>query len=180
METTKNEMNAYSKNFFFRLGNYLDTQIYYYGSIQRDDYFPDKSDIDIDIFTCNIQSTLSRLQNFLNVEKYKVKNFVYKLHKTNKVVYGYKIKYEEEENKLFTEISVYEEKDKNYVLIEHNSKAILPFYISWVLIILKTFYYKLGLLPEDIYLYLKKLFMNTMIEGVDVEFVKTDLPDNED
>ena len=30
METTKNEMNAYSKNFFFKLGNYLDTQIYYY------------------------------------------------------------------------------------------------------------------------------------------------------
>lgn len=180
METTKNEMNAYSKNFFFRLGNYLDTQIYYYGSIQRDDYFPDKSDIDIDIFTCNIQSTLSRLQNFLKIEKYKVKKFVYKLHKTNKVVYGYKIKYEEEENKLFTEISVYEEKDKNYVLIEHNSKAILPFYISWFFIILKIFYYNLGILSEDIYLYFKKLFMNDMIEGVDVEFVKTDLPDNED
>ena len=40
METTKNKMPPYAKQFFYNLSNYLDTQIYYYGSIQRNDYFP--------------------------------------------------------------------------------------------------------------------------------------------
>ena len=69
METTKNEMDTYSKIFFFKLGNYLDTQIYYFGSIQRNDYFPGKSDIDVDLFTYNTQSTIIKLQNFLGIEK---------------------------------------------------------------------------------------------------------------
>jgi len=104
METTKNEMDAYSRNFFFKLGNYLDTQIYYFGSIQRNDYFPGKSDIDVDLFNDNIQSKIIKLQNFLDVEKYKFKKFVYKLHKTKKVVYGYKVKYEDQTNNFFTKI----------------------------------------------------------------------------
>ena len=78
METTKNEMDTYSKNFFLKLGNYLDTQIYYFGSIQRNDYFPGKSDIDVDLFTDNSSSIIVKLQNFLGVEKYKFKKFVFK------------------------------------------------------------------------------------------------------
>lgn len=178
METTKNEMDSYSKNFFLKLGNYLDTQIYYFGSIQRNDYFPGKSDIDVDLFTYNIQSTIIKLQNFLDVERYKFKKFVYKLHKTHKVVYGYKVKYEDPTNNFFTEISIYDEKDKEAVLIEHNSKAILPFYISWFLIFLKVIYYNLGILSEDMYTFFKKIIMNFMVEGEDVEFVTTDIPEH--
>lgn len=176
METTKNEMDYYSKIFFLKLGNYLDTQIYYFGSIQRNDFFPGKSDIDVDLFTNNTQSTIIKLQNFLDLEKYKFKKFVYKLHKTKKIVYGYKVKYEDATHNFFTEISIYDEKDKDNVLIEHNSKVFLPFYVSWFLIILKIFYYKLGILSEEVYLYLKKIIMNFMVEGEDVEFVTTDVP----
>ena len=179
METTKNEMDAYSKIFFLKLGNYLDTQIYYFGSIQRDDYFPGKSDIDVDIFTDNIQSIIIKLQNFLDIEKYNFKKFVYKLHKSKKMVYGYKVKYEDPTNNFVTEISIYDEKDKDIVLIEHNSKTILPFYILWFLIILKTFYYKLGILTEELYYYFKKIIMNFMVEGEDVEFVTTDVPEHD-
>jgi predicted nucleotidyltransferase len=178
METTKNEMDVYSKIFFLKLGNYLDTQIYYFGSIQRNDYFPGKSDIDVDIFTDNVQSTIIKLQNFFGIEKYKFKRFVYKLHKTKKMVTGYKVKYEDPSNNFLTEISIYDEKDKEYVLIEHNSKALLPFYISWLLIILKTFYYKLGILSEDIYSYLKKIIIDFMVEGEDDEFVTIDVPEH--
>ena len=114
----------------------------------------------------------------MGLEKYKFKKFVYKLHKTKKVVYGYKVKYEDPTNNFFTEISIYEEKDKDAVLIEHNSKAILPFYVSWLLIILKIFYYNLGILSEDIYSYFKKIIMNFMVEGEDVEFITTDVPEH--
>jgi len=178
METTKNELDTYSKNFFLKLGNYLDTQIYYFGSVQRDDYFPGKSDIDVDIFTDNIQSTIIKLQNFFGYEKYKFKKFVYKLHKTKKMVHGYKVKYEDKSNNFLTELSIYDEKDKEYILTEHNSKAILPFYILWLLIILKTFYYKLGILPENIYTYLKNIIMDVLVEGEYCEFVTTDIPEH--
>jgi predicted nucleotidyltransferase len=178
METTKNEMDIHSKNFFLKLGNYLDTQIYYFGSIQRDDYFPGKSDIDVDLFTYNEPSTIIKLQNFLGLEKYKFKKFVYKLHKTNKIVYGHKVKYGDPDNNFFTEISIYNEKDKDAVLLEHNSKAILPFYVLWLLIILKTFYYNLGILSEEIYNYFKIIIMDLMVEGEDTEFVTTEIPEH--
>jgi hypothetical protein len=94
------------------------------------------------------------------------------------MVTGYKVKYEDPSNNFLTEISIYDEKDKEYVLIEHNSKALLPFYISWLLIILKTFYYKLGILSEDIYSYLKKIIIDFMVEGEDDEFVTIDVPEH--
>ena len=179
METTKNEIPQYAKEYFFKLGNYLDTPIYYFGSIQRDDYFQNSSDIDVDLFTDNESSMMIKLQNFLGVNKYKFKRFVYKLHKTQKIVYGHKIKYEDSENNFFTEISIYNEKYKDDVLLEHNSKAILPIYITFLLIILKFFYYKLHILPEETYSYFKKIIMNYMVEGEDVEFVNVSLPENE-
>ena len=180
METTKNEMSQYAKEFFLKLGNYLDTQIYYFGSIQRDDYFPKSSDIDVDLFTDNESSIMIKLQNFLGVKKDKLKKFVYKLHKTQKIVYGHKVKYEDPENNFFTEISIYNKKNKDDVLLEHNSKAILPIYVTVLLIILKFFYYKLQILPEEIYSYFKKIIMNFMVEGEDVEFVNVSLPENEE
>jgi hypothetical protein len=179
METTKNEMSQYGKYFFFKLGKYLDLPIYYFGSVQRYDYFPNSSDIDVDLFTDNESSTILKLQNFLGVERYKFKKFVYKLHKTQKIVYGYKVKYEDHSNNFFTEISIYNEKYKNDVLLEHNSKAILPFHVTCFLIILKFFYYKLQILPEETYSYFKKIIMNYMVEGEDVEFVTVNIPEND-
>ena len=171
METTINEMSDYATTFFYNLSNYLDTKIYYYGSIQRIDYFPHSSDIDADIFTDNEQSTILKLQNFLGIERYEFKKFVYKLHKSNVLVYGYKVKYKNKENNFSTEISIYDEKNKKNVLSEHNSKIELPFYISVILIVLKTLYYNLGLLPKSVFLNIKKFFMNYMVEGEDVEFI---------
>jgi len=175
METTKNEMPSYAKVFFYKLSKYLDNKFYFYGSIQRNDYFPNSSDIDADLFTDNEQSTILKLQNFLGVKKYQFRRFVYKLHKTNKLVRGHKIKYKDEGNNFITEISIYNEKNKDDVLIEHNSKSSFPFYISFFLIILKTFYYKLGIISDETYNYYKKILMNYMIEGEDVEFVGIDI-----
>jgi hypothetical protein len=179
METTKNEMPKYAKHFFNKLGDYLDTKIYYYGSVQRLDYFPSSSDIDTDIFTDNESSTISKLQNFLEIPKYEFRKIVYRLHKANVMVQGYKVKYEDKENNFVTEISIYNEKNKKDVLLEHNSKTVLPFHISILLLVLKTFWYKIPILPESVYAYLKKLVMNYMVEGGDVEFISVEIPKHE-
>jgi hypothetical protein len=176
MENTKNKMPEFAENFFKKLGNYLDTKIYFFGSIQRADYFPGSSDIDADIFTDNENSTLLKMQNFLGVKRHEFKKFVYRLHKTKKMVHGYKIQYHDKIHNFSTEISIYNEKVKDFVLQEHLSKIDLPFYISILLIILKTLYYQFGILPKPVYYFFKKLIMNYMVEGMDTEFIMTDIP----
>jgi hypothetical protein len=171
METTKNRMSSFEEKFFNKLKNYLDTKLYYYGSIQRNDYFPNSSDIDVDIFTDNEQSTITKLQNFLNLERNNFKKFVYRLHRTNKVVYGYKVKYIDTNHNFSTELAIYNEKDKDNVLKEHISKIDLPIYVAILLYILKFLYYELKIISKETYYYFKKLFMNYFVEGEDTEYV---------
>lgn len=175
METTKNEMSPYAKNFFYKLSNYLDNKFYFYGSIQRFDYFPKHSDIDADLFTDNEQSTILKIQHFLGKQKTDFKKFIYRLHKSNKLVQGYKIKHKDYENNFNTEIAIYNEKYKDAVLLEHNFKNELPFFVTILIITLKFIYYNLKIIPSNLYKYLKRFFLNHMVEGRDAEFVLLDV-----
>ena len=69
METTKNDLPVNVKKFFYNLSEYLDTKMLYFGSVQRSDYVPGKSDIDIDIFTDNENSIITKMQHFLGSPK---------------------------------------------------------------------------------------------------------------
>ena len=60
----------------------------------------------------------------------------------------YKIKYENEENDIITELTVYNEKFKEIIITEQKRKFKLPFYISIALYILKIIYYELHFLPS--------------------------------
>ena len=175
METTKNKLSPYEKDFFGKLKNYVDKPIFFYGSIQRDDYFPQLSDIDIDIFSDNINSTLNLLQNFLDLNKKDFKKSIYKMNKTNTIIPGYKNKYTDESNKLTVEISVYEEKYKNDILAEHQSKFNLPLYITIVLIFLKVLHYNLGILTTYYYSRFKKFLTNTLYDNNKAEFIVLDI-----
>jgi predicted nucleotidyltransferase len=90
MNEINNELPTDIKNFFNRLKNYLDTDLYFYGSVTRSDYVPGKSDIDVAIFTDNEYSTMSKLQHFLHVKRSDFDKVVWKLN--SKMIYGYKIK----------------------------------------------------------------------------------------
>ena len=89
METTKNDLPKNVKRFFYELSEYLDTKLFYYGSIQRSDYVAGKSDIDIDIFTDNEYSMMNKMQHFLHVQKNDFKKVVWIIKGTT--TYGYKI-----------------------------------------------------------------------------------------
>ena len=175
METTKNKLSSYEKNFFDKLRSYIDKPVYFYGSIQRDDYFPQLSDIDIDIFSDNVNSTLILLQNFLNIDKKEFKKSIYKMNKTNIVIPGYKSKYIDKTNNLTVEISVYDENYKEEILKEHLSKFKLPLYITVVLIFLKFLHYNLRILPIYYYSRFKKFLTNNFYDGNKSEFVVLDL-----
>ena len=171
METTKNEMPEYNKIFFNKLKNYLDTKIYFFGSVQRADYFPVGSDIDVAIFTDNIKSTITKLQVFLNTEPSNFKKFIWRLNYDNSLVEGYKIMYKEPEHNFAVEISIYDEKYKEGILNEHNGKKDLPFYATFSLIIIKFLFYTLNIIPTEWYVYLKKYILTKMIFKKDDDFI---------
>ena len=108
METTKNVMPEYNNAFFNKLKIYLDTPVYFFGSVQRDDYFPKGSDIDVAIFTDNMKSTISKLQSFLKVNRQDFKEFVWRLNCDNSLAKGYKIMYREPARNFNVEISIYD------------------------------------------------------------------------
>jgi len=158
MENTKNKLTFNQYEFFQKLKNYINKPIYFYGSIQRDDYFPGKSDLDVDIFTDNESTTIYSLCNFLNLKKSDFKKSVYKIH--NKIITGYKIQYKDEKYNFNVEIGLYNEKFKEFVLNDHLKDFQLPFYISFVLVIVKFLFYNLQILPKETYRRLKRLIMN--------------------
>ena len=178
METTKNNLSPYETIFFNKLSNYLDAKMYFFGSIQRYDYFPGISDIDVDIFTDNVSRTISQIQNYLNINKKTTTKFIYKIDKeasSYKIVNGNKIKYEDPENSLKVEFSIYDEKFKELILKEHTRKTSLPYFVTFFLVIIKYLYYVLCIMPKNIYNYLKNFLMDICIDGKEAEFVVLDL-----
>ena len=171
METTKNEMSEYAKNFFNKLSNYLGEKIYFYGSIQRNDYFHNSSDIDVDIFTENTSSTIIKIQNFLNLEKSDLKKIIFKPHHHDSIVKGYKIRYKDKEHNFKTDISIYDNIYKDVILHDHTRKFILPYYVSILLIILKFLYYRLSVIPKDIYKNIKDFLVDNCVDGTKDNFV---------
>lgn len=171
METTKHPLSSYAKRYFETLSDYLELKLYYFGSIQRNDYFPESSDIDVDIFTSNESSTLYKIQSFLKIDKNEIKKFLYRLQKSNTLVSGYKIKIKKPEHSFFAELSIYNERFKDLVLEEHQRKFILPWYISSLLIILKFVYYKINILPKELYEKWKNFLIQKCIDGAKADFI---------
>jgi hypothetical protein len=169
MESTYNKLTPHAQQFFDRLKNYLDLPIYFFGSIQRPDYFFGGSDIDVDIFTPNSKSTLIKLQHFLHLEESDFKKMMWKINSSGHVVSGHKVMYKEPKNNLIVEFSIYDDKYKTDIIKEHCLKMRLPSYITVILILLKMFYYGLHIIPDYYYIQIKRFLLNTMINKEDEE-----------
>ncbi len=163
MEDTKYKLTDKQKNFFNKISNYLDTKLYYFGSIQRHDYFPGSSDIDVDIFTENETSTIAKLSNILNENKNNFKKTLWRLNSTGEIVNGYKFLYRDKINNLVVEFSIYNEKYKDEITKEHTSKQEIPFYATILLIILKFLFYKLHIIPDEWYIKGKRFILSPLI-----------------
>lgn len=159
----------YKTQFFKQLSYYLNTKIYYYGSVTRYDYF-NESDIDIDIFTENENETLNKLCYFLNFNRDEVKEFVWKLHINDDTVYGCKLAYHDVKNDFNVDISIFNEKYKKNVLIDQNVTTNISFLFIMLLVILKFIYYKIQIIDWETYSYIKKNIIGFSIGGDKSEF----------
>ena len=76
------------------------------------------------------------------------------------MAFGYKTKYLDEVNGINFEISIYNEKYKNIILYEHNNSRFFPFYITFILYIIKILFYDLKLISKQNYKRCKRFLMN--------------------
>lgn len=169
MEYTKHKLPEDMQIFLTNLKEYIELPLYFYGSIQRDDYFSE-SDIDIDIFTDNETSTIERLSHYLNTNKDKFSKTITKYGKN--VVFGYKIMHKSDELSFPIEFCIYNTKYKSIVLHENTSKIELPIYISFALVILKFLFYKLKIVDSPTYIYTKRHLLSTCIGKPVDTFIK--------
>ena len=160
-------LNKLNRDFFDSLSNYIDEDIYFYGSVLRSD-FNKKSDIDIGIFTNNIESVIMKLSNFLQINPKKFKKVYWKMPKTNNMVFGNKVVYKNKKNGINAEISIYDKKHKDEILSEYYKKTNIPIHGTILLYILKFLYYDLGIIDSKNYIYLKQIILSYGI-GYDLD-----------
>ena len=164
IEKIKNNLTDYDYQFLTNLQRYIDSELIFFGSIKRCDFFIGKSDIDIAIITDNVESVKKKLQNYLNIGKSRIKKSMQKIPNSNKLVYGYKINYDDEENKLYLEIIIYDEQYRSFIINNIEKTTNLPFYITIIYFILKFLTYYLMILPNDVLKYCKNFVMNNYLE----------------
>lgn len=160
MNTIRSDFPEDVKNFFKRLENYLDTELYFYGSVNRSDYVHGKSDIDLAIFTDNEYSVMNKLQHFLHVKRNAFDKVVWKIN--GDMIYGYKIKCEKYID-IKCEIAIYNNDFKARLLKEISQYNKIPLYISILLFILKTIHYTFPLISSETYSKYKRIIFNEIM-----------------
>jgi predicted nucleotidyltransferase len=162
MNTIPSVLPMNLQTYFINLKNYLDTELYFYGSVVRGDYIKNKSDIDLCIFTDNEQSILNKLKFYFHIQSKDIKKVIKKSQHDDLILYGYKIKFIVDDVKC--EIHVYNENFKNNLLNEMQAPLRSPFYANIFLYILKFFYYIIPILSKNSYISIKKYYINNFIK----------------
>lgn len=159
MNTIRSDFPTNLKQFFYKLQDYLDTELYFYGSVNRSDYVHGKSDIDIAIFTDNEQSVMTKMKHFMHLTNNAFDKVVWKLY--GKIFYGYKIKCDKYIDAK-CEIAIYNNEYKEMLMSDMLKYIHFPYHISFILFILKTLHYTFHILNEKTYSACKRYLFNTL------------------
>jgi hypothetical protein len=146
--------------------HYIDSQFYYYGSIERIDYLPGKSDIDIDIFTPNLYSTMFKLRQFLLIPETGIKNIKWRTRRPIVATFHcHKIKFDNGIIKL--ELNIYDDKYKNTLLQVRELKRNIPFAVLMLVYTIKSMYYNTNLISNSHIAIFKKFVMGQLLDMED-------------
>lgn len=162
MDDIKDKLGDDNYYLLRELQEYIGSELIFFGSIKRCDFIKENSDIDIAIISDNINSTLKKLQNFLDMPDNKIRKIVQKIPNKNGIIYGYKTNCERQDISL--EIIIYNDKYRSDIMEHIHKINNLPFYILLPLIILKFFYYKLHIISKDVLNFFKKLILNKYLK----------------
>jgi hypothetical protein len=163
MEEIKNKISERNYYFLKKFEEYIGSDLIFFGSIMRYDYNSKSSDIDIAIISDNINSTLIRLKNFLNIDNRKIRKIYQKTPNSKNIITGYKTNYDDYENNLSLEIVLYDKKYRKEILESINKINSFPFYITYTLFIIKLLYYNLNIMPKELFDTIKKIIIRNYL-----------------
>jgi predicted nucleotidyltransferase len=163
MEDIKERLSEQNYYFLKKLQEYIGSELIFFGSIKRCDFLQKYSDIDIAIISDNIENTLVKLQNFLNLPDQKIRKIFQKFPNTTNIVHGYKTNYNDINNNLSLEIILYDEKYRTHVINSVNNINNFPFYITYILFIIKILYYELNMISNKLFKYIKSFLMENYL-----------------
>ena len=163
MEEIKYRLTEQNYHFLKKFQEYIGSELIFFGSIKRCDFLQKYSDIDIAIISDNVENTLVKLKNFLNIDNQKIRKIFQKFPNTTNIVYGYKTNYNDVNNDLSLEIILYDEKYRTHVINSVNNINNFPFYITYILFIIKILYYKLNVISDKLFKYIKQLLMENYL-----------------
>ena len=130
------------------------------------DYVDGESDVDILVFSDNIDSTLSQICQYLRVDRDDVKKTIWHLNQAH-LIHGYKLQYSDANKHVNIEISVFNERNQKEIIDDHLSVLSLPAYILYLLYIVKFLHYRLHLISKPMYNILKRFIMGEMMGRYD-------------
>ena len=163
MEAIKERLSEQNYHFLKKFQEYIGSELIFFGSIKRCDFLQKYSDIDIAIISDNVENTLVKLKNFLNIDNQKIRKIFQKFPNTTNIVHGYKTNYNDINNDLSLEIILYDEKYRTHVINSVNNINNFPFYITYILFIIKILYYKLNVISDKLFKYIKQLLMENYL-----------------
>lgn len=163
MEAIKERLSEQNYHFLKKFQEYIGSELIFFGSIKRCDFLQKYSDIDIAIISDNVENTLVKLKNFLNIDNQRIRKIFQKFPNTTNIVYGYKTNYNDVNNDLSLEIILYDEKYRTHVINSVNNINNFPFYITYILFIIKILYYKFNMISDKLFKYIKQLLMENYL-----------------
>ena len=173
-EEIKYKLTKSQHDFFYELKKYIELQIYFMGSIIRYDYYKGYSDLDIMIFSSNINSTRLKIRHFLYTEK---KDKIIFVHINKQPISGYKFYYNNclnGEKKVDFDLTIFKENSKKQFLIMSKKQADMSFLCIIYFLIIKTLYYNIGIIDKHMYKNLKDFFWESNNNGFNPIFVDYD------
>ena len=157
MQSTHQCLSVPIRGFFHRMSEALNLKPYFYGSVQRNDFFPGKSDIDVTFFSGDESMTARQLSVFLGQPLQQLRRVVWDIHGT--IVHGYKAKFDDPSIDLHAEIAIYNTRHMEIVRKKQRAQFQLPFYVSVLIQSIKYLHYTLGIMPKAQYKYWKRTIL---------------------
>lgn len=173
-EEIKYKLTQPQYDFFYELKEYVGLPIYFIGSILRYDYFKGYSDLDVIIFSPDIDSIKLKIKHFLNIDK---KDRIIFLNINKQPISGYKFYYNDSfkgEKKIDFDLTIFKENSKKILIDFKKQQYDVPILCIIYFLVIKTLHYYVGIIDKNMYSDLKNFVWNTNKFGFNPIFINYD------
>jgi len=157
----KDKLSKEQYSYFLELQEKIELPLFFFGSITRNDYNADRSDIDIEVFSDNIKSTKVKIECLFNYYSKKDENKLIVFKIDNVPFSGYKYSHSTIGKDNHFDLTLYKKVCQPELLYNRNIETNLNFTATIFFYILKFLHYDLNIINitgDKNYSNLKKIF----------------------